>query len=171
MKAKNKWHDGVFCLILTMGACFLPVGGFATGDDECAKEILLAYYPGIFVEETLGKFNVPKEEWPAIVKELGERDKQIIKQVESKASQMTSNPLKDPQQRQAAVKLFRDTLLENFAEVMRAHGVNDDKQIQAMLDDIQQQKAKRFARCIEKQRQLPMPAPKPALPTPTKGSS
>lgn len=167
---KNKWHDGVFCLILTMGACFLPAGGFAAEDDECAKEILLAYYPGIFVEETLSKFNVPKEEWPAIVKELGERDKQIIKQVEAKASKMPSNPLKDPQQRQVAVKLFRDTLLENFADVMHSHGVNDDKQIQAMLDDIQQQKAKRFARCMDKQKQPPVPMQRPPIPTPTKGS-
>lgn len=117
--------------------------------DECSKEILLAYFPEVFVDETLNRFKVPKDQWEAINKELSVKDKDIIKIVEAKASKINPNPLKDPQQRQAAVKIFRETLFESFASVMRAHGVSDDKQIQAMLDDIQQQKAKRFAKCME----------------------
>jgi hypothetical protein len=124
----------------------------AAVDEECSQEILLSYFPGVFVSETLVRFNVPKDQHEAIKKELAVKDKDIIKQVEAKANKQTPNPLKDPQQRQAAVKLFRDTLFENFSAVLRAHGVTDDKQIQAMLDDVQQQKAKRFARCMEKQR-------------------
>lgn len=119
---------------------------------ECSKELLLAYFPEVFVNETLKKFNVPEGEWAAINQELAARDKDVIGIVEDKASRVTPNPLKDPQQRQAAVKIFRETLFEVFSSVMRNHGVNDEKQIQAMLDDVQLQKANRFKQCMEKQR-------------------
>lgn len=137
-------------------------------EDDCSQEILLAYFPGVFVKETLKRYNVPQDKWDPIIKVLAERDKQIIKIVEAKASKMDPNPLKDPQQRQAAVKIFRETLTENFSSVMKANGVNDEKQIQAMLDDIQQQKAKRFASCMQQQhgaaKHVEHPSPKPAAP-------
>lgn len=140
-----------------ISATMFPLAAQAAEDvtkseDECSQEILLSYFPGVFVAETLNRFNIPKDQVDAIKRELLARDKEIIKQVEAKASKMSPNPLKDPEQRQVAVKLFRETLFENFSVVMKAHGVKDDKQIQAMLDDIQQQKAKRFARCMEMQR-------------------
>lgn len=135
-------------------------------DDECSQEILLSYFPGVFVAETLAKFNIPKDQWDKIKQELLARDKEIIKQVEAKAGKMNPNPLKDPEQRQAAIKLFRETLFENFAAVMNSHGVKDDKQIQSMLDDIQQQKAKRFAHCMEIQRSAPNSKNAPAIPGP-----
>lgn len=122
-------------------------------EDECSKDLLLAYFPKVFVDATLGKFNVPKDQWDAIDRELAEKDKNIIKTVESKAEKMNPNPLKDPQQRQVAVKLFRETLLDSFSSVMKAHGISDDKKIQEMLDDIQQQKAKRFAKCMQSLKQ------------------
>lgn len=119
-------------------------------DSECSKELLLAYFPEVFVRETFTKFNVPKDKWDAIVKDLNDKDKDVIRVVEDRASRMTPNPLKDPEQRQAAVKLFRETLLEIFSGVLKINGISDDTQISAMLDDIQQQKAKRFALCIKK---------------------
>jgi len=120
--------------------------------DECSKELLLAYFPEVFVTETLKKFNVPQDKWDGIKKDLTSKDKDVIKIVEEKASKMDPNPLKDPQQRQAAVKIFRETLLQIFGDTMRANGISNQSQIQSMLDDIQQQKAKRFAKCMEKQR-------------------
>ncbi len=119
-------------------------------DSECSKEILLSYFPEIFVRETLAKFNVPKEKWDGIVSALAEKNKIVIKTVEEKASKLSNSPLKDPQQRQAAVKLFRDTILEIFSDVLKDNGITDEKQIQAMLDDIQQQTARRFAACIKR---------------------
>lgn len=118
--------------------------------DECSKELLIAYFPEVFVKETLKKFNVPQSSWAAITQELNGKEADIIKMVEEKAEKMKENPLKDPKQRQEAVKIFRETLLQVFSGVMKKNGVTDDKQIQSMLDDIQQQKAKRFAQCMEK---------------------
>lgn len=118
-------------------------------DAECSKDILLSYFPEIFVRETLQKFNVPKDKWDAIVTALNEKNKIVIKTVEERASKLNVSLLKDPQQRQAAVKLFRETILEIFSGVMKNNGVTDEKQIQAMLDDIQQQTARRFAACIK----------------------
>lgn len=121
--------------------------------DECSRELLISYFPKVFVTETLKKYNVSPDKWEAITNDLAQKDKQVIKTVEEKASKMNPNPLKDPQQRQAAVKLFRETLTDLFASTMKANGVSDDKQIADMLNDIQQQKAKRFAMCMQKMSQ------------------
>lgn len=130
----------------------LPSFAAVEEDEDCANEILLAYYPSIFVKESLRRFNIPENRWEAIVSSLSDRDKNILKNVEQKASKMSPNPLKDAQQRQVAVKLFRETLYENFATVMMENGVEDPKLIQQLLDDIQKRKAQRFARCMEKER-------------------
>ncbi len=148
---KKMFNRYALTLLLGATACIMPSSMKAAdkaADEECSKDILLSYFPKIFVEEALGRYNVPKDQWEAIEKELAEKDKNVIKTVEAKAEKMNPNPLKDPQQRQAAVKLFRETLLDSFSTVLKAHGFTDDKQIQAMLDDIQQQKAKRFAKCM-----------------------
>lgn len=120
--------------------------------DECSRELLLSYFPESFVVDTLKKYNVPQDKWDAINKQLASKDKDVVRIVEEKAAQSDPNPLKDSRLRQQAVKLFRDTLFDVFSSVMKANGVTDDKQIQAMLDDIQQQKAVRFAKCMEKNR-------------------
>lgn len=135
------------------GSFMLPIQASAANPvEECSKELLLSYFPEAFVKESLKKFDVPQDKWNAIVKELNEKDKQVVKIVEEKASKVNPNPLKDPQQRQAAVKIFRDTLTEVFSGVLKRNGIADENQIQQMLDDIQQQKAKRFAQCMEQQR-------------------
>jgi hypothetical protein len=121
--------------------------------DECSRELLISYFPKVFVTETLKKYNVPQDKWDAIANDLAEKDKQVIKTVEEKASKMNPNPLKDPQQRQAAVKLFRETLTDLFSSTLNANGITDNKQISDMLNDIQQQKAKRFAMCMQKMSQ------------------
>jgi hypothetical protein len=82
---------------------------------------------------------------------LAIKDKEIVKSVEKKASAMTPNPLKDTQQRHVAVKLFKDTLFEAFSDALKENGVQDESQFMSMLDEIQQQKAKKFALCMKKQ--------------------
>lgn len=121
--------------------------------DECSKELLLSYFPEKFVNETLNRFKIPEDKWTGINATLSMKDKDIVKLVEQKAASMNPNPLKDPQQRQAAVKLFRETLLQVFTDALKSNGIQDTSQFQAMLDDIQQQKAKKFAQCMEKQRE------------------
>lgn len=144
---------------LAAGICFYPAYTTAVTDtDECSQEVLLSYFPEVFVKETLKRFNVPKDKWDSINQDLATRDKQIIKIVESKAEKMNPNPLKDPRHRQEGVKLFRDTLYENFSAVMHANGIKDEKQINEMLEDIRQQRAQRFARCMEKKK-VPMTPP------------
>lgn len=139
--------------VLAGSPFILPIQAAAANPvEECSKELLLSYFPESFVRETLKKFNVPQDKWDAIVKELNEKDKEVVKIVEDKASKVTPNPLKDPSQRQAAVKIFRETLTDVFSTTLKKNGVTDDNQIQQMLDDVQQQKAKRFAQCMEQQR-------------------
>lgn len=138
--------------IATIIAPCAAYGQAPAATDECAKELLLSYFPKPIVAETLKKFNVPQDKWEGIQQSLSNKDKEIVKTVEQKASSMNPNPLKDPQQRQAAVKLFRETLLQVFSDALRENGLTDSNQFQAMLDDIQQQKAKKFAMCMEQKR-------------------
>ncbi len=119
----------------------------AVGD--CSREFLIAYFPPSLVEGALKKANIPQDKWANITKALTASEKDIITQVEEKASKITPNPLKDPQQRQVAVKIFRDTLYTIFSDVLKKNDITDDKQIQSMLDDIQQEKARKFTDCLE----------------------
>jgi len=142
---------------LVLGACALAMpctlSAFVPSDaDECAKELLLSYFPEPIVTETLKRFSIPQDKWAGITKSLSAKDKDIVKIVEEKAKAMNPSPLKDPQQRQAAVKLFRDTLFQAFTDALKENGVTDLSKAQAMLDDIQQQKAKKFAMCMEKKK-------------------
>lgn len=149
--------------VLLAGSAFVvPAQSEAANPvEECSKELLLSYFPEPFVKESLKKFNVPQDKWNSIVKELNEKDREIVKLVEQKATKLSPNPLKDPQQRQAAVKIFRETLTETFSAVLKKNGIADDTQIQQMLDDVQQQKAKRFSQCMEQHRSQPGQATTP----------
>jgi len=118
--------------------------------DECSKDLLLSYFPEPFVIQTLKQFNIPEEAHQMIAKELQEKDKEVVRLVEMKAERMDPNPLRDPRHRQEAVKLFRETLFELFSSVLNKYQVTDKAKIQAMLDEIQRQKAEQFARCMER---------------------
>jgi hypothetical protein len=139
-------------MMLGLSALALPLCADVQSekDEQCAKEILMQHYPEKFVKETLNKFQVPADQQAAIIKELGDKDKLLVKMVEERAAAMNPNPLKDPSQRQQAVKMFRETLLEQFASVLNAHGVTDKDKVQQMLDDVQLQKAKQFTMCMER---------------------
>lgn len=153
---KNTLKKSIMGLVIGAGALMtpysLPALAPSGAADECAKELLLSYFPEPIVTDTLKRFAIPQEKWADIIKSLASKDKEVVKIVEEKAATMNPNPLKDAQQRQAAVKLFRDTLLQVFSDALKENGVTDTSKFQAMLDDIQQQKAKRFAMCMERQK-------------------
>ena len=130
--------------------CFSSLTAEVTSSEVCSKELLLSYFPEIIVNDTLQRFNIPSDKWGEIKNSLAQRDKEIVYLVEKKAAQMQPNPLKDPQHRHVALKLFRDTLFEVFKEALTSAGISDEAQIKNMLEDIQQQKAKRFALCLDK---------------------
>jgi hypothetical protein len=153
---KNGFRKHLGGLLIGLSVIAMPMTVSAVapaGMDECARELLLSYFPEQFVNETLERYNVPRDKWASINQALSAQDKEIIRMVEERASQISPNPLKDPQQRQAAVKLFRETLLKVFSDAMRANGVTNEQDYQAMLDDIQKQKAKKFAQCMQRQRE------------------
>jgi hypothetical protein len=149
MKMMNMWTYACAGLLATGALTTISAETSVQPANECSKELLIAYFPESFVTEALKKFNVPQDKWAAISSALTSKEGTVIKTVEEKAEKLPTNPLKDPKQRQEAVKIFRETLLQIFTEVLNQNGITDAQQIQAMLDDIQQQKAKRFAQCME----------------------
>lgn len=151
-----------------MGACIMPLVQVQALNPEtdCSKDLILAFFPEEFVKSTLVKFKIPQDQWDGITKDLAGKDKTVISMVEEKASKMDPNPLKDPSKQAEAVKIFRETLFQIFGDVMKAHGVEDEKKIQEMLDDIQAQKAKRFSECFPQQQMNQM---KPSAEKPESG--
>lgn len=148
MVLRNVFQAGCMGML----ALFSAPGFAQNHPDECSKELLLAYFPEVFVSETLKKFDVPEDQWSDIQRALAKKDKDVIKLVEEKGRSMTPNPLKDPQERKAAIELFKGTLLQVFGEVMKEHGITDEEKIQAMLTDLQQRKSERFSKCMLKPR-------------------
>lgn len=159
--------------LLTIGFAFVSFSTTtplqATPVEECSKELLLSFFPDEFVVEVLQKYQISKEKWEPIVKGLKEKNDDVLKLIDEQASKMDPNPLKDPSQKQVAVKIFRESLLQVFSSVLIANGVTDNQKIQSMLGDIQQLKTKRFAQCIESQKSPITPAASstPASPTAT----
>lgn len=124
---------------------------------SCSKENLLSFFPQPIVFQVFQEHDVPQEKWRAIYEELKKQDREIISRVEEKAGKMSPNPLKDLRHRAEAVKLFRDTLAESFRETMKKFGIEDPEQIQEMLEEIQIQKARAFAECLEQEIQQGSP--------------
>lgn len=153
MHTQNK--KVISLLAIGLGVLLSPFYGnvaVALSASDCSQDLLLSFFPEVFVKESLEENEIPKDKWDAILKELAVRDKDLIKKVEAKAAQMDPNPLKeqkDPVQRAAAVKLFRDTLQENFTAAFNANGITDNEVILTILDEVQEKRAKRFEECMK----------------------
>lgn len=117
----------------------------------CSKQNLMTFFPEPVVKAVLNKRQLPQDEVDAIAKELSQKDQEIVKIVETKASSMEPNPFKDPSQRDAAHQVFKEALFEVFANTMKAHGIKDENQIEAILEEIRATKGKLFVECILKE--------------------
>lgn len=118
--------------------------------DEQCKEVLRSYFPKTIVTEVLKQNKIDEDKVPAIVDALSKQSGDVLKIVQAKAAKMDPNPLKDPSMHEQTGKLIRDAVLQIFGSVMKANGITDEKQIQTMLDAIQQKKAALFSACMEK---------------------
>lgn len=126
---------------------------------KCTKEELMRFFPEQVVHSILIKAQLPKEKADAIAQELSQKDKELAKIVEEKSAKIDPNPFKELSQRELAIKIYRETLYEVFAKVLKANGVTDEDQIQTLLDELQDARSKLFIECIRKQ---PIPSPEPS---------
>lgn len=118
---------------------------------KCTKEELMTFFPQQVVQSILLQAGLTKEQSTDIARELSQKDRELAKTVEEKAAKLDPNPFKDLSQRDLAIKIYRETLYEIFAKVLKSHGVKDEDQIQTLLDEIQIAKSKLFIECIRKQ--------------------
>jgi hypothetical protein len=125
---------------------------------DCTKEELMTFFPKPIVQDVLIREKFTPEQAERMSQELSKKDQELVKIVEEKASKLNPNPFKDLNQRDLAIKIYRETLFEVFAKVLKANGVTDDERIQQILDTIQQSKSKLFIECIRKQ-QINVPDP------------
>lgn len=118
---------------------------------KCTKEELMRFFPEQVVQSILVKANIPKDQADAIATELAQKDKELAKIVEEKSSKIEPHPFKNLSQRDLAIRIYRETLYEVFAGVLKRHGVTNDDQIQSLLDELQEARSKLFIECIRKQ--------------------
>lgn len=118
---------------------------------KCTKEELMRFFPEQLVSSVLIKAKLPKEQADTIAKELSEKDRELAKLVEEKSAQVDPNPFKNLSHRDLAIKIYRETLYEVFAKVLKANGITSEDQIQTLLDELQEARSKLFIECIRKQ--------------------
>lgn len=152
------------CLTTYSVACFAPIYPITTevmlsNSMKCTKEELMRFFPEQVVESILIKGNISKDKSVAIAKELADKDQELAKIVEEKTAKLDPNPYKNLNQREAAIKVYRETLYEVFSKVLKSHGVTNEDQILSILDELQEARSKLFIECIRKQPSLPYSDP------------
>jgi hypothetical protein len=160
---KNNMLPWLYCTTL-MSIFYLPILQGETTEVvlsnamKCTKEELMTFFPQQVVQSVLTHSNMTKEQATDIAQELSQKDKELAKIVEEKADKLEPNPFKDLSQRDLAIRIYRETLYEIFAKVLKSHGITNEDQIQTLLDEIQMAKSKLFIECIRKQ-QTPLSSP------------
>jgi hypothetical protein len=119
---------------------------------KCTKEELMKFFPEQIVRSILIKAGIPKDQAEQIAQELSLKDQEILKIQEEKVAKLGHNFSHNLSQRDLAQKIYRETLFEIFANVLRAHGVTDENQIQSLLDQLQDARSNLFIECIRKQK-------------------
>lgn len=118
---------------------------------KCSKEELMTFFPQEVVKSVLLKEQVSADQANEIAKELSQKDRELTKLIEEKAAKLDPNPFKDLSQRDTAIKIYRETLYEVFAKVLKANGIKNEDKIQSLLEEMQAAKSKLFIECIRKQ--------------------
>ena len=118
---------------------------------HCTKEELMRFFPEQIVESILIKGEIPSDQAKKIAYELSRKDQELAKLVETRSAKLDTHSLKTATQRDVAIKIYRETLFEVFAKVLKENGITDDDRIQALLDDLQEERSKLFIECIRKQ--------------------
>ncbi|CUI16560.1 putative secreted protein [Candidatus Protochlamydia naegleriophila] len=159
----------VCCTIMALN-CFADVAtdektGVAVEPSFCTKEELMTYFPQPLVKAILLKSNVQEEQAAAIAEDLAQKGQELEKVVAEKAAKLDPNPFKDLSQRDVAIKIYRETLYEVFAKVMKNHGITSEDQIQTLLDEMQLAKSKLFIDCIRREQNSPKKVNSPLPPS------
>ena len=81
---------------------------------QCTKEELMTFFPQVVVKAVLEKAKIPDDKAEGIADEMSHKDDELMKMVESKASKLDPNPLRDLGQRDVAIKIYRESLLQEF---------------------------------------------------------
>jgi hypothetical protein len=155
-------------LVCAAALCTVPAFAEVTNPEvDCSDEVLRRFFPKDITLEVLKKHNVPQDKWEGITNDLQATDGQIIKALEERVKPMMEKFKNSPEaaqnsddpalneQKAEMVQFFRDTITNAFAGVLNKYGITDQKEIQAMLDEIQELKFKRFEECGQLSPQAP----------------
>lgn len=134
-----------------MKKCFLIA--YITLNTICAADnidssVFTSFYPPPFLSQTLSQYNIEIDKQTRILNSLAAKELDVVAIVEDQAKNEDINPLLSGDQKKI-IKLFDQAVLQVFSQVMIENGIEDKEQIQAMLQDINNQKVNRFRECLE----------------------
>jgi hypothetical protein len=143
-----------FLTYLLMNACLTCLySEDVISAKNCTKEVLMTFFPQPLTKDILVRHGIAAETAEKISKELAEKDQDIVKLVDKKASAMNPNPFREQNQREEAIKIFKETLYEIFASVLKKHNITDETQIQSLLNELREAKGKLFIECMHQNTQ------------------
>lgn len=165
MKQLLSWISAIMTFSCCCGiVCASSPAVESTDSINCSKEELMSFFPQPVVQAVLLQAKFSNEEAAAISKELSQKNPDLVKMIDEKASKMDPNPFKDLSQRDQGLKIYRETLYEVFSKVLKVHGIADEDQAHALLEEIRASKSKHFIECIRKQQTSSFPSPSQTAP-------
>lgn len=115
---------------------------------ECSKEELMQFFPQKLVRSVLIKTDMSPAKVTTITIMLSQKDSELSRTIESESEKLDENLMTHVSQREAAAKIYRETLYQVFSKVMNENGITDPDQIQKLLDELQEARSKLFLDCI-----------------------
>lgn len=117
---------------------------------DCSDELLFRFFPQEFVLKALEAEGVPSPKAERIAKDLVERDREIVLEIEERGAKMAINPIQDPSQQQERADLFRTVIRQVFADALSKEGIANDEKADRALQAVQEMRLQQFESCQKK---------------------
>jgi hypothetical protein len=119
-----------------------------SAQNSCAEMFKDDQFPSDVVNSILRKFRVPSDKWSPINRDLARQMTRVESIAREKGAQLTPNPFDPPQQTVVIGRLYREAEREVFRQVMEQNGVEGERDIHEMFDEIQYEKAAIIWQCF-----------------------
>lgn len=149
MNKKSFFAASLFAMISATAFANTPSNPIAPPQDHatpCRKEFGFYFYPKTVVEQVLPKYKIDPAKIKSIVKGLEADDLKVNDTVWARAQKMTPNPFLD-EDKADDQKLYRDVVTEFFSNTLKQNGIQDQKLINTIFDDVQLLRTEKLAAC------------------------
>jgi len=113
----------------------------------CYRDLELNFFRANLVNETLSMHSISQSNWNLINQELQRNVRRVPEIVRARAKQMIPNPLDTPFDREIALQLLQEVLLEVFSETLSLFQITNQNKVEEMFQYIREQQIERLTHC------------------------